>query len=97
MAWGGDGVVSVVSNAVPKQMRELAEAMDRGDLPSARRLTRALQPIMTAGFLESNPMPMKAAMSELGRMQDFVRLPLVPLADEHRETLRQALQAAGAL
>jgi len=97
MAWGGDGVVSVVSNAVPKPMRELAEAMLSGDLTCARRLTRALQPIWVAGFLESNPMPVKAAMAELGRMQDVVRLPLVPLADEHREPLRSALRAAGAL
>jgi len=97
MAWGGDGVVSVVSNAVPRPMRELTEAMHAGDLKCARRLTRALQPIWTAGFLESNPMPIKAAMAELGRMLDVVRLPLVPLADEHREPLRAALRAAGAL
>lgn len=97
MAWGGDGVVSVVSNAVPKPMSELTEAMRRGDLAAARRLTRALQPIWVAGFVESNPIPIKAAMHMLGRMEDVVRLPLVPLAEEHRETVRQALRAAGAL
>jgi 4-hydroxy-tetrahydrodipicolinate synthase len=97
MAWGGDGVVSVVSNAVPRPMSELTEAMRRGDLAEARRLTRMLQHMWVAGFVESNPMPIKAAMHMLGRMQDVVRLPLVPLADEHRETVRQALRAAGAL
>jgi 4-hydroxy-tetrahydrodipicolinate synthase len=97
MAWGGDGVVSVVSNAVPKAMRELTEAMHAGDLECAQGLTRALQPIWVAGFLESNPMPIKAAMAELGRMLDVVRLPLMPLGDEHREPLRQALRAAGAM
>ncbi|MDH3206900.1 MAG: 4-hydroxy-tetrahydrodipicolinate synthase [Gemmatimonadota bacterium] len=97
MALGGDGVVSVVSNAVPKPMAKLTEAMDRADLPEAQRLMKTLQPIMIAGFVESNPMPMKAAMAELGRMQDVVRLPLVPLAGEHREKIRAALQAAGAL
>ena len=97
MAWGGDGVVSVVSNAVPKQMSELTEAMHAGDLERARTLTRALQPIWVAGFVESNPMPIKAAMAELGRMLDVVRLPLMPLADEHRETVRAALRSAGAL
>ena len=56
--------------------------MDRGDLVEARRLMKTLQPIMIAGFVESNPMPMKAAMAELGRMEDAVRLPLVRLADE---------------
>lgn len=97
MAWGGDGVVSVVSNAVPKPMSELTEAMRRGDLAAARKLTRALQPIWVAGFVESNPIPIKAAMHMLGRMEDVVRLPLVLLAEEHRETVRQALRAAGAL
>jgi 4-hydroxy-tetrahydrodipicolinate synthase len=97
MALGGDGIVSVVSNAVPKLMSQLTEAMDRGDLSQARKLMKALQPIMITGFVESNPMPMKAAMAMLGRMEDVVRLPLVPLADEHRGSLRDALGAAGAL
>jgi 4-hydroxy-tetrahydrodipicolinate synthase len=89
--------VSVVSNAVPKPMAQLTEAMDRADLVEARRLMKTLQPIMIAGFVESNPMPMKAAMAELGRMKDIVRLPLVPLASEYREKVREALRAAGAL
>ena len=97
MALGGDGIVSVVSNAVPKPMSQLTEAIDRGDLAHARKLTKALQPIMVTAFAESNPIPMKAAMAMLGRMEDVVRLPLVALADEHREPLRQALRAAGAL
>jgi len=97
MALGGDGVVSVVSNAVPKPMAQLAEAMDRGDAGDAHRLMKELQPIMIAAFLESNPMPIKAAMAEMGRMQDHVRLPLVTLAEKHREQIRDALRTAGAL
>jgi len=97
MALGGDGIVSVVSNAVPGPMSRLTEAMDRGDLPTARNLMKALQPLMITGFAESNPMPMKAAMAMLGRMEDVVRLPLLPLADEHRGPLRDALRTAGAL
>ncbi len=97
MALGGDGVVSVVSNAVPKAMSALTEAMHCADLAEARRLTRTLQPIWGAAFVESNPMPIKAAMVELGKMQNVLRLPLLPLAEEHREPLRQALRAAGAL
>jgi 4-hydroxy-tetrahydrodipicolinate synthase len=97
MALGGDGIVSVVSNAVPGPMSDLTEAMDRGDLACARAIMRALQPIMVTGFAESNPMPIKAAMSMLGRMHEVVRLPLVTLADEHRGPLRDALHAAGAL
>ncbi|HET9947889.1 MAG TPA: 4-hydroxy-tetrahydrodipicolinate synthase [Longimicrobiales bacterium] len=97
MALGGDGVVSVVSNAVPGPMSRLAQAMLDGDLACARELTRSLNPIMHAGFVESNPIPIKAAIAELGRMENALRLPLVPLAAEHRETLREALRAAGAL
>lgn len=97
MALGGDGVVSVVSNAVPKSMARLTESMDRGDLAEAQRLMKALQPLMIAGFVESNPMPMKAALAELGRMEDRVRLPLERLADEHRASLREALRTAGAM
>jgi 4-hydroxy-tetrahydrodipicolinate synthase len=78
-------------------MAQLTESMERGDLAEARRLMKTLQPIMIAGFVESNPMPMKAAMAELGRMEDTVRLPLVRLADEHRGKIREALEAAGAL
>ncbi len=97
MALGGEGVVSVVSNAVPKPMSELTEAMDRGDLARARQLMATLRPIMVAGFVESNPMPIKAALVELGRISDGVRLPLVLLDESHRETLREALRAAGAM
>jgi 4-hydroxy-tetrahydrodipicolinate synthase len=97
MAWGGDGVVSVVSNAVPQLMSRLAGAMQCGDLGTARSLMRKLQPIMIAGFVESNPMPIKAAMAELGRAGNVVRLPLMTLAEEHMETLRAALRAAGAM
>jgi len=97
MALGGDGVVSVVSNAAPRQMRELAEAMDRGDLARARELVRALHLLLKAAFVESNPIPMKAAMARLGRMANVLRLPLVPLAPEHEVALEKALVAAGAL
>ena len=87
----------MVSNAVPKPMSELTEAMDRGDLARARQLMATLRPIMVAGFVESNPMPIKAALAELGRIDDGVRLPLVRLDQSHRETLREALRAAGAM
>jgi 4-hydroxy-tetrahydrodipicolinate synthase len=97
MALGGDGIVSVVSNAAPGPMSRLTQAMDRGDLATARSLMKSLQPLMVTGFSESNPIPMKAAMAMLGRMEDVVRLPLVTLAEEFRGPLRDALSAAGAL
>ena len=96
MALGGEGVVSVVSNAAPRAMSELVTAMGRGDLERARRLQAALHQLMSAAFVESNPIPIKAALAELGRMGATVRSPLTPLADVHRSTLRAALESAEA-
>jgi 4-hydroxy-tetrahydrodipicolinate synthase len=97
MAAGGDGVISVVSNATPKPMAQLCEVASRGDFAAARKLHFQLLAWMRAAFVESNPIPVKAAMAMLGKMGNHLRLPLVPLADAHVETVRSALRAAGAL
>ncbi|MCC6319366.1 MAG: 4-hydroxy-tetrahydrodipicolinate synthase [Gemmatimonadaceae bacterium] len=97
MALGGDGIVSVISNATPAAMSQLANACAAGDFDAARALHRQLTPWMNAAFAESNPIPLKAALAMLGRMQDVVRLPLVPLAAQHHAVVREALVAAGAL
>ena len=97
MAAGGDGVISVVSNATPRLMSQLCERAAAGDFSKARELHGRLLPWMRAAFIESNPMPVKAAMHMLGRMEPHVRLPLVPLADKHAGTVRAALKSAGAL
>lgn len=97
LAAGGDGVISVVSNATPKAMAELCDVALRGDFTAARRIHFRLLPWMRAAFVESNPVPVKAAMAMLGRMENALRLPLVPLEDAHVETVRGALRAAGAL
>jgi 4-hydroxy-tetrahydrodipicolinate synthase len=97
MASGGDGVVSVVSNATPKAMSALVECAARGDFEGARRHHARLASWMRAAFIESNPVPLKAAMSLLGRMQNVLRLPLVPLRDELVPVVRAALVEAGAL
>lgn len=97
MALGGDGLVSVVSNAVPKPMSQLCEKMLAGDIAGAREIHFRLLPFMRAAFVESNPMPIKAAMAMMGRLQNVVRLPLVPLAESHETALRSALAAAGAV
>lgn len=97
LALGGDGVISVVSNAVPRQMSDLVRAGLADDMRRARELHMRLLPLMTAAFVETNPIPIKAALAELGRSRDTVRLPLLPLADEHRPRIRAALdQAMGA-
>jgi 4-hydroxy-tetrahydrodipicolinate synthase len=97
MALGGEGVISVVSNATPALMADLTEHCSAGDFDVARRIHQKLSPWMSAAFVESNPVPVKAALAMLGKIQNVLRLPLVPLADAHTGTVRKALEAAGAL
>lgn len=95
MAQGGDGVISVVSNATPRLMARLCEQVRDGDLAGARTTHERLLPWMHAAFVESNPIPVKAALARMGKIRDRLRLPLVPLAEAHRETVRSALAHAG--
>lgn len=97
MALGGDGVVSVVSNATPRLMAQLCEAMLAGKLEEARTIHFKLLPWMRAAFVESNPIPIKAAMGMMGRIQNVLRLPLMPLAEGSVAKVRSALTAAGAI
>jgi 4-hydroxy-tetrahydrodipicolinate synthase len=78
-------------------MVELCKHAAQSDFAGAKRCHFTLLPWMRAAFLESNPVPLKAAMAMMGRMENHLRLPLVPLADAHTETVRAALKAAGAL
>jgi len=97
MAAGGDGVISVISNATPKAMAQLCDAASKGDFAAARKIHFQLLPWMRAAFVESNPIPVKAAMAMMGKIGNHLRLPLVPLAETHNETVRSALRSAGAL
>jgi len=97
MALGGEGVISVVSNALPRAMASLVDACAAGDFGAARGQHRALLPFMGAAFIEANPAPVKAALAMLGRLQNVLRLPLVPLAESLAPTVRAALVTAGAL
>lgn len=97
MALGGEGVISVVSNAAPAAMHALAAAAATGDLVRARALHAQLTPLFGAAFVESNPIPIKAALAMMGRIRNVLRLPLVSLDDRHAATLRAALVTAGAL
>jgi len=96
MALGGDGIVSVVSNATPKPMAELCSRMLAGDIAGARKIHMTLLPWMRAAFVESNPIPVKAALACMGKIKNVLRSPLVPLADAHRDAVRAAVSAAGA-
>ena len=91
MSLGGAGVISVVSNVVPKAMRQLTDAMQQGDLTRARDAHFALQHLTDAMFIQSNPMPVKAACHALGWMDDSLRLPLTSLNDQDVQTLRSVM------
>ena len=95
MALGGEGVISVVSNAVPGAMHALTAAAERSDHAAAHTLHDALAPLFSAAFVESNPIPIKAALALMGRMQNALRLPLVPMDARHEAAVRHALEHAG--
>jgi 4-hydroxy-tetrahydrodipicolinate synthase len=97
MALGGDGIISVISNATPKLMAQLCDRMRAGDLAAAREIHFRLLPWMRAAFIESNPLPAKAALSLMGRIKNVLRLPLVPMSDALEPAVRSALRTAGAL
>ena len=97
MAEGGDGVVSVTSNVVPRLASKMVELFDEGDTVGARAIAHKLSQWTAAAFVESNPMPVKAALSMLGKMENVVRLPLVPLAESNAPKVTAAIRAAGAL
>jgi 4-hydroxy-tetrahydrodipicolinate synthase len=96
MAIGGRGVISVVGNLVPADMKALCTAFDSGDLPAARALHLKLFSLCRDLLgLASNPIPIKAALAMMGRDTGEVRLPLVPLEPELADKLRRVLTAYG--
>jgi 4-hydroxy-tetrahydrodipicolinate synthase len=97
MALGGEGIISVISNALPALVARLCDAARKGDWDTARSLHHRVTPFTTAAFIESNPIPVKAALAMMGRIANVLRLPLVPLAAHHETRVRDALAAAGAL
>ena len=97
MAAGGDGVISVVSNATPRLMSRLVDWCAGGDFAEARALAMRLTPWFEAAFIDSNPIPVKAALAMMGRIENSLRLPLVPLMDAHQAPVRAALTALEAL
>ena len=93
MATGADGVVSVASNIAPREMVQLVEALQKDDMPTARALHHKLSPLFKACFVESNPIPGKAAMAQLGLMANELRLPLVPATPATEELMKKTLKA----
>lgn len=97
MALGGKGVITVTANVAPIDMAQMVSAALKGDYEQARTIHYKLTPLFSALFLETNPIPVKAALAMMGKMSEEVRLPLTSLADEYRSTLREALQQSGVL
>lgn len=92
MACGADGVISVASNVAPKQMKALTRAVAASDLKEAIRLNNSLMPLYHACFVESNPIPVKAALSLMGLCRDEMRLPLLPATGGTRTLLADVLR-----
>ena len=97
VAMGGDGVVSVVSNETPGLMRSIVDAALAGDFVRARELHYQLLPLMNANFIESNPIPVKAAMAMMGLVEENYRLPMVPINAGNREKLQKVVEELGLL
>ena len=97
IAAGADGVISVVANEAPGLMSGMVSAALRGDYKEARELHYRLLPLMNINFIETNPVPAKAALAMMGRMEARYRLPLVPLDTANEPSVRQALVESGIL
>lgn len=91
MAVGGRGVISVVSNETPAAMVHLVELAERNDFAAAREVHSRLMPLMTANFVESNPIPVKAAMAAMGLIEEVYRLPMIAPRAESRRRILEAL------
>jgi 4-hydroxy-tetrahydrodipicolinate synthase len=94
MSVGGHGVVSVLSNEAPHEMVRLVELAERNDFAGARDIHARLMPLMTANFVESNPIPVKAALAEMGLIAEVYRLPMVAPRAESRRRILDALALA---
>ena len=97
MALGGRGVISVVSNEIPGEMTELARLCLAGDFAGARKVQRKYLPLMEINFIESNPIPVKAALGLMGLLEPVYRLPMCPPKPESLAKIEKVLESLGLL
>jgi len=97
MAVGAQGVISVASNVIPRQVAQMVKAFAAGKARAALRLHRKYYPLFKDLFIETNPVPVKAALAMMGQIEEEYRLPLVPLSAKNREVLRATMKAVGVL
>jgi 4-hydroxy-tetrahydrodipicolinate synthase len=95
LAIGGKGVISVISNVVPQDMAAMIDAFAAGDLEKARSLHYRMSPLIDALFIETNPIPVKAALSLMGTIEYELRLPLCRMTTKNEEFLKKVMQAYG--
>jgi len=89
---GGEGLISVASNIIPREMSDMIRALRGGDLQAARRLQYRYLDLMNLNFIESNPIPVKYAVSRLGLIEEVYRLPLCPMGDANKRKMDQELE-----
>ncbi len=97
MAVGGRGVISVVSNEIPKEMSQMVEAAERNDFAAARAIHRRIVNLMQINFVESNPGPVKYAMAAMGLLEEIYRLPMVSPKQESKAKIDAVLKELGLL
>src|SRR6202158_1633910 len=95
IALGGVGIISVASNEIPREMAELIRAALGNDWETARRIHRKYLPLMLANFIESNPMPVKAVLAMMGKIEEVYRLPMLPMRRDTRSKLQKIAAEAG--
>jgi 4-hydroxy-tetrahydrodipicolinate synthase len=95
IASGADGLISVASNEIPRDMRALVQLSLQGDLAGARKILNRVLPLLEANFIETNPAPVKAGLHAMGRIRNVLRLPLVELSEARRPQFLAALRSAG--
>ncbi len=97
MAVGAQGVISVASNVIPRQVAQMVKAYAAGKARAALKLHQRYYPLFKDLFIETNPVPVKAALAMLGQIEEEYRLPLVPMSPKNREILRATMQGVGLL
>ena len=97
IALGGVGIISVASNEIPREMAEMTRLALAGDWVAARRIQNKFVALMQANFIESNPMPVKAVLAMMGKIEEVYRLPMVPMKKETRAKLEAIAAEAGLL
>src|SRR3984885_11859235 len=97
IALGGVGIVSVASNEIPREMAEMTRAALANDWQTARTFQRKYLPLMQANFIESNPLPVKAVLAMMGKIEEVYRLPMLPMRRDTRSRLQKIVAEAGVI